>query len=239
VDPKRDDTLQDTPTDIVDVNPSVKPEEAKTEPGTTVTISPDGEPTFITPTPGSSILPTTTEEAEPESPPSINDEQQVSDTTTDPQATSTELEPTEEVAPPPKQSDSGDTVQEEVEKSEIVQEEPDKTINEEPNQEQPNPMAIPPKPKKSGSPIVVIIVAIVVALALAGASVYAYMKMQKTNEPDTGVPAATEQKVEETPKVTPNDIDAATKDIDDQLNTTDDTKDLPTAESLNDQSLGL
>lgn len=104
-----------------------------------------------------------------------------------------------------------------------------------------NPMAIPPKPpKKSNSPTAAIIVAILVALGLAGLTGFAFMQMQKKDKANnTQIPATQQAQKPEEKTVTPEDVDSAAKDVEERLNTTDDAKDLPTAESINDQTLGL
>jgi uncharacterized protein HemX len=102
--------------------------------------------------------------------------------------------------------------------------------------EEKNPFAVPDMPhKKTGTPIAAIAIAILVAVGLAGVTVYAYMKTQnETKSPyETG-----SQQTEQPASVTPADVDSTSKEIDDAVNSIDDSKDLPENE-LSDQSLGL
>jgi len=234
---KNDEDQQNSP-GVMDVKPPTPAEESQIDAGTTVAISPDGEPTFITPTPGSSIQPQAPQESIDE--PKL---EEASVVVTE-QQTIESTEPTQDqITEPPQTSQQPDVVTEpsQVEPAQEIESKPDlpKDVHQEvANEQQPNPMAIPPKPKKSGSPKAVIFVAILVALALAGASVFAYLKMQETTNTSTS-PAQTEQQVEKEPEITADDVDAAVKEVDEQINTTDDTKDIPSAESINDQTLGL
>jgi uncharacterized protein HemX len=95
-------------------------------------------------------------------------------------------------------------------------------------------MAIPPKPvkHKSGAPIAAIIVAILVALGLVGVTVYAYMQSNKKT------PATTTTTQQTTDKATTQDVDQASKDVDDSLKSLDANKDFPESD-LSDQSLKL
>lgn len=103
-----------------------------------------------------------------------------------------------------------------------------------------NPMAIPPQqPKKSGKPKAAIIVAVLIVISLIAVSVVAFMKMNTKQKTTPATTTQTETKTEQKTEVTSQDVEAASTDIDTEINKTDDAKDLPTAESVNDQTLGL
>lgn len=102
-----------------------------------------------------------------------------------------------------------------------------------------NQMAIPPQPARHGKPKAAIIVAVIIVIALIGVSVVAFMKMnQKKPVKSTKNTTSQTTKVEKK-EVTADDVSATSTEVETNINKTDDAKDLPTAESVNDKSLGL
>lgn len=254
MDPQKDDSTLGLTNNVMDVQPPKKTEQSTVNQGTTVTISPDGEPTFIAPTPGTSIQPQPAEgtTVDREELPSTDGQRSngiatpATDNSGMPELSQLkeEFQVTEESVV---REESTPTLIESKETSLPLEtervEEPQTEAKTETQQSQTNPMAIPPKPKKSGLSKLVILIAILIALLLAGVSVYAYMEMQgsrKKQETKTTTPTEqTEQKTEEVSKLTSEDVDAVITDVDKQINSTDDTKDIPSADSVNDQTLGL
>lgn len=96
------------------------------------------------------------------------------------------------------------------------------------------PAPTAPAGHKSSGPIAAIVAAIVVALGLAAVTVYAYMKMQNESKP-TSSQLEDSNKQTETP--VSEDVDNATKDVDEAINATDQSG-FDEAE-LSDESLGL
>ena len=90
---------------------------------------------------------------------------------------------------------------------------------------------------KRKAPIATIVVAVVVAVALAAVSVVAFMQTDKKQATTSGNTPATTQETAK-PAVTTSDVDAATKEIDDSLNSANDAADFDT-KSLSDTSLEL
>lgn len=84
--------------------------------------------------------------------------------------------------------------------------------------------------------VVPIVIAIIVAIGLTSAAVFAYIKTnQKTdNHPET---EHTTQPTQSTPATT-GDVDDASKQVDDTMNSANDEKDAPESD-LSDQTLGL
>lgn len=109
-----------------------------------------------------------------------------------------------------------------------------------PQHEDHNQMAIPAQPpKKSGKPIAAIIAAIIIVIALIGVSVFAFVKTSQKKPVKQTTKTSTETKKTTKTEVTADDVSSTSKDIDTEINKTNDAKDLPTSESVNDQSLGL
>lgn len=101
-----------------------------------------------------------------------------------------------------------------------------------------NPMpaqTIAPKHHKNHAPLVPIIIAVLVGLVLIAAATLLYISTRKTTPPETETPNVSEV---EKGKVSPEDIDATNKSIDQNLNTTNDSSDFKT-EDLTDATLGL
>lgn len=88
--------------------------------------------------------------------------------------------------------------------------------------------------KKNGAPKVAVLVAIVVALLLSAAAVFAYLKT-KDNTPET---PATVNQTNQPSAATSADIDEASKEVEDAINSNGSDKDLPESE-LSEQTLGL
>ncbi len=99
-----------------------------------------------------------------------------------------------------------------------------------------NPLAInkaPTPKKKSGAPIIVIVVATIIALGLCALVISIYFKSKNdTKKTSTNTSQQTAS------KITPDELDQAVKDTDEDLSQLDDTKDFPDGE-LTDQTLGL
>lgn len=91
------------------------------------------------------------------------------------------------------------------------------------------------KTHKSHSPLVPIIIATLVGFLLIAAATLLYISTRKTTPPETETPNTSEV---EKGKVSPEDIEATNKSIDQNLNTTNDSSDFKT-EDLLDNTLGL
>lgn len=104
-----------------------------------------------------------------------------------------------------------------------------------------NPLAITDTAKhKSKKPKAAIIVAIIIGILLIGVSVFAYMKLNTTKSTNSSSSDQTNKASDnKTDTVTDGDVDNAIKDVDGEINKTNDTSEIPASDSVSDQTLGL
>ncbi len=104
-----------------------------------------------------------------------------------------------------------------------------------------NPLAVPTQPKpKSGVPKIAITLAILVALSLTAVAVYVFISGNSDKENTTNTSnASTEQQSTQAQPVTSSEVDQTVDQIDQDINKTTNDEDLPSSESVSDQSLNL
>lgn len=104
-----------------------------------------------------------------------------------------------------------------------------------------NPLAVPTQPKpKSKVPKIAIFLAILVAISLAGIAAYIFIGEQKEDSSsNNSVNTTSEQQQNQPQPITSDEIDQTVNQIDQDLNKTTSDEDLPTSESVSDQSLNL
>lgn len=94
-----------------------------------------------------------------------------------------------------------------------------------------------PAHAKKKSPMLAILIVIVLALGLAGGAVYLYMKTKDSTKNTQTTNTTNTSNATETP-ITQADVDNTVKEVDDAVNSLDDTKDL-NENDLSDATLGL
>ena len=103
-----------------------------------------------------------------------------------------------------------------------------------------NPMAITPKTKnKSTTPKGAIIVAAVIGLILITVSIFAYIKMQDEVKTESANGEQNSQVSDDQPVVSEGDLDNTVKELEAEINKTNDAEDIPTEDSVSDAALGL
>ncbi len=104
-----------------------------------------------------------------------------------------------------------------------------------------NPMAIPPKASKNaGLPKAAIVVAVGIAITLIIVTVLAFTKSQNSEDSsqNTSVSTTSSEQNKPTPATT-EDVDQTSAQIDQEVNKTANDDDIPSSDSVSDESLNL
>ena len=100
------------------------------------------------------------------------------------------------------------------------------------------PASMTMKPEKHHNPLIPIIIAITVAVLIIGTVVFVFIKSKDSSKGTGDAPTSTEEQKVETGRVSPADIETTKKEIDKNLNTTNDSSDF-LSDDLTNQTLGL